>query len=382
MSEPAVVTPRFLMVTSAAMCYFVAVGMSLPVLPVFVDEGLDGSGFEVGLSVGAFAVSAALVRPLISRLGDTRGRRFLVVGGTITYGVATLPLVLAASVPAVVGLRVLSGLGEAATFVGAATAAQDIVPPNRRGEAASYFSISVYGGLIVGPLLGEWVSESWSSDEVWVLSAVLAGVAAVLGWAAPSERRSGPPPGTKRTYLHHGAVRPGFILFVSLLGYIGFVTFVTIHARDVGLDPAAAPFAVFAVIVLVLRIGFARVPDRLGPVRTATIATASSAVGLFVIALWQAPVGIFVGTVGVAVGQSFLFPALFATAVESAAEEERSHAVGTFSFFFDSASAVGAITTGAVVAASSEPVGFAVGGMFALVALVLVRPVLRPITPT
>ena len=40
-------------------------------------------------------------------------------------------------------------------FVGVATAAQDLAPDHRRGEAASYFSVALYGGLALGPLIGE-----------------------------------------------------------------------------------------------------------------------------------------------------------------------------------------------------------------------------------
>ncbi len=49
------------------------------------------------------------------------------------------------------------GLGEAALFVGAATLIADLSPPHRRAESASYFSVAVYGGIGLGPTIGEWV---------------------------------------------------------------------------------------------------------------------------------------------------------------------------------------------------------------------------------
>jgi len=42
------------------------------------------------------------------------------------------------------------GLGEAALFVAAATLIADLSPPHRRAEAASYFSVAVYGGIGLG----------------------------------------------------------------------------------------------------------------------------------------------------------------------------------------------------------------------------------------
>ena len=42
-------------------------------------------------------------------------------------------------------------------FVGAATLVADLAPPERRAEAASYFSVAVFGGLGIGPIIGEAV---------------------------------------------------------------------------------------------------------------------------------------------------------------------------------------------------------------------------------
>jgi hypothetical protein len=52
------VTGRFLIVTLATFSYFLAMGTLLPTMPKYVEDVLDGNGFEVGLVVGAFAVSA------------------------------------------------------------------------------------------------------------------------------------------------------------------------------------------------------------------------------------------------------------------------------------------------------------------------------------
>ncbi len=62
------------------------------------------------------------------------------------------------------------GLGEAALFVGAATLIADLSPPNRRAEAASYFSVAVYGGIGLGPTIGEWVL----ADDRYTLTFVVA----------------------------------------------------------------------------------------------------------------------------------------------------------------------------------------------------------------
>ena len=52
-------------------------------------------------------------------------------------------------------LRGVMGIGEAAVFVGAATLVADLSPRDRRAEGASYFSVAVFGGIGIGPIVGE-----------------------------------------------------------------------------------------------------------------------------------------------------------------------------------------------------------------------------------
>ena len=164
-------TPTFAVIVASAAAYFVSLAMHLPVLPRYVSDDLSGNGFQVGLAVGAFAVSAALVRPMIGRLGDRVGRRPLAVVGALVAGLSILGYGLVPSIAFLVALRLVTGLGEAAYFVGAATAAQDLSPPHRRGEAASYFSIAIYSGLAIGPFLGETLYRSGGAGLVGVVSA-------------------------------------------------------------------------------------------------------------------------------------------------------------------------------------------------------------------
>ncbi|MGZ5343003.1 MAG: MFS transporter, partial [Solirubrobacterales bacterium] len=47
-----------------------AVGATLPVLPDYVTEELNGSNFEVGIVTGAFAVTGIVCRPIAGHFAD------------------------------------------------------------------------------------------------------------------------------------------------------------------------------------------------------------------------------------------------------------------------------------------------------------------------
>lgn len=369
------VTGSFVVVTTATFAYFTCLGMLIPVIPRFVRDDLGGGGLGVGVAVGAFAVSAALCRPFLGRLGDRYGRRVLVVAGSAVVAVTVGTYAVATTITVLVGLRFLSGIGEAGMFIGAATAIQDMAPDERRGEAASYFSIALYGGLALGPPLGEALYQAHGAVVTWFVAAGAALTAAVLGLRTPVGARSDDPI-AGRPILHREALLPGAVLFLGLVGFAGYSAFVPLYVDEIGLADAGPVFAVYAGVILAIRFFGARLPDRLGPVRTATLSLVSLAAGLTVIAAWASPTGLYVGTIVFSVGMALLFPAMFAAVMGAVVERERSHAVGTFSLFFDLSQGFGAVLLGAVVVVADERGAFAAGAVVALGGLVLLRGVM------
>ena len=376
-------TPAFIEITGAALFYFVAMGVVAPVLPRFVEDSLGGGGTAVGISVGAFAVSAALLRPVVGHIGDRRGRRVLVLGGGTIAGISVLGYALATTLPAIIGMRLLTGAGEAAMFVGAATAVQDLSPSSRRGEATSYFSVAVYGGLAIGPVLGELFRTHWGVHAAWFLGGGLCFGAVLLGLRMPVARPAVTEhaPAAKRRLLHPAALRPGLILALSTTGFAGFSAFVPLYVTQLGLQGSGAVFAEYAVAVLLVRVFGARLPDRLGSVRGASIALVFQAAGLLAMCLWMSVTGLYVSTFVYAMGVSLLYPSLFPLVVDGAPEAERSQAVATFTLAFDVSQGLGAFLLGIVVSLSSERWSFGAAALLSIAGLLLVQARLREPMP-
>lgn len=376
--EPRLVTPLFALITASGLCYFLAIGSLLPTLPVYVEEELSGSGFEVGLVVGAFAVSAALVRPMVGRLGDVLGRRTMAAAGAAIAAVSIGPLGLVQAVWFLVLVRLITGLGEACFFVGAATAAQDLSPDHRRGEAASFFSIAIYGGLAFGPAAGEWIYRNHGPSAEWTFATVACLVSLLLASFIPRDLGRVENPAPRRGLLHPAAVLPGSVLLLGLIGFTGFAAFVPLYVDEIGVDDAGPFFFAYGAIVLTVRIFGARIPDRLGAVRTSTFALISIATGIGIVAAVADVTGLWIGTVLLSLGMSLLFPALFILAVNNAPAEERSHAVGTFSLFFDLSQGLGAPALGILVTVfGAERAAFVGGAVMAVVGLYVANTRLR-----
>jgi MFS family permease len=380
--RPTLLTPRFVALVSGVTLYFLGLNMTLSVLPLFVEGELGGTDAQVGIAVSSFGLAAACIRPIIGPLGDRHGRQRLIVSGAIVAGLATIATATATSLGMVIAFRALAGLGEAAVFVGAASAAQDLATDERRGEAASYFSLAIYSSLFLGPPLGEWISETFGTDTAWVLAGGLAVVAASTGIVAPGAPAEPPPKPERRVLLHRAALRPGAVLFLGLLGYTGFLAFAALHAEEVGIANTGTVFTVFALVIIFLRIFAAKLPDQLGPIRTSRISLSCGAIGLAVLAVWTEPVGVYVGAAILAVAQSFLFPALFALVVDDAPDAERSHAISTLSMFFDLAFGLGGPVIGLVSDTFDRSTAFAVSAGIATFALAMCGRILGDVAPS
>jgi MFS family permease len=349
--RPRLVTSAFLLIAFSTFAYFVSVGALTPALPRYVEGPLGSGEVAVGVTVGMFSVAALLLRPLSGRLSDRRGRRVVIVFGALLVTLSVAGYVVASSLAVLLALRLVTGAGEAFFYTGAASAINDLAPEDRRGEALSLFSLALYAGLAVGPVIGEGVLDAASFDAAWAVAGVSALAAGVLGALTPETRPDNGESEVRFRLLHPAGLLPGTVLAAGIWGLSGFMTFMPLYALELGLSGSRFVFVVYSSIVLSIRSLGARIPDRLGARTSARLALSATAAGMALIGTWRSPAGLFTGAAVFAVGQALAFPALMTIAVRGATVAERGAVVGTFTAFFDLAFGLGAVTLGGVAAA-------------------------------
>jgi MFS family permease len=374
-------TFRFVLVVAVGLAYFLALGTLLPTVPLLVKHELGGNDVAVGIAVGAFALGAVVVRPWAGRISDRFGRRILVLIGPTLVGlsIASYHLV-AANLVGLVAARVIGGVGEAAMFVGAGTMITDLAPEHRRGEALSYWSVAIYGGLAFGPALGEGLlGEQESFGLVWTVAAALCLCGAVAALFTKETLVPAPPgePYPRSPLIHPAALLPGFVLFLVMVGLAGFLELVPLYVTQIDLPDSRGVFLVYGISVLAVRILGARIPDRVGPKPAATVGSVTSAAGLALIAAVPHPAGLFTGAVIFALGMSLLFPAISTLALGGVPAHERGAVMGTISTFFDASQGIGAALLGGVAALAGYRGAFAGGAVACVLACVLLRTRVR-----
>ena len=369
--RPRLATPAFCVVVLATFAYFVSVGALLPTLPLYIKGPLGGGSVAVGLAAGSLSLAALILNLWAGRLGDRRGRRLLLVAGASLAAASVAGLLVARSLPLLIALRVIGGAGEALFFVGAASAVNDIAPDERRGEAVSFFSLALHTGIALGPVLGETLLAGDRFSAVWMTAAAFAILAAMLGTRLPDTRPVVTPGAVATSLIHPAAIMPGLVLVAGGIGLAGFNAFMPLYARQLGMAGSRFVFVTFSAVLIAMRTLGARVPDRLGPVRSARAALLGTGVGLAVVSGWQTPVGLFAGTMIFALGHALLFPSLLMLSVRRAPAHQRASVVGTLTSFLDLGFAAGPAGLGVVARGFGYSGTFLAGATVALGGLIL-----------
>jgi MFS transporter, DHA1 family, multidrug resistance protein len=230
---------------------FVAIGpltidMYLPALPTIRQE-LGTTSAQVQLTLTGTLVGLALGQLLIGPLSDSLGRRRPMLAGTALHVVASLLVLIAPSVAVLGVLRVLQGVGCAATGVVAMAMVRDLFAGRAAATMLSRLFLVMGVAPVLAPTIGGELLRFTSWRGVFAFLAVYGLALLALGaWGVretlPAEhRRAGGLRGTgavyrsllrDRTYV--GLVLVTGLSMAALFTYVAGSSFV--YQRQFGLD--------------------------------------------------------------------------------------------------------------------------------------------------
>lgn len=378
-------TRAFITLTLCELAYFTAAGLILGVTPFYVTGPLGSDEAGLGLAAAAFSATTLLLRPYAGRLSDRRGRRPLLAGGALVVALVIGAHAFTTSLGVLILLRLLLGVGEAFFFVAGVAALADLAPRGRTGEALSYNSLALYLGIALGPIVGQVLVAAGGFNLAWAGGLALAMIAMLLALRLPETAERLDPDAPRPPLFHRAAVGPGLALLAGVSAMSAFMLLVGPRAERLGLDGWSLTFLLFGGVVVVCRVLFARLPDRVPPMRLGAVALSLSGSGLLITATLPGVAALLAGSAVLAVGVAFMTPALAAATFTAVPPAERGAAAGTATLFIDLGFGGGPLLAGFVAAGAGIPAAFAVAAGLALVGAVgtlvvprLASPPLQP----
>jgi MFS family permease len=352
-----------------------SVGATLPVIPRYVQGPIGGSDFSVGLVTGAFAITGLACRPLAGNLADSRGRKQIAVVGSLLSAVAGVLYFVPAGVPGLVVARLFLGAGEGMVYTAGSAWVVDLAPPERRGRIIGLYGLSIWGGLTLGPPIGELILRASDFELVWAFAAAAPLLGAVVAWRITDPYRNAEPaPLEARTLVERKSLLPGLGLALGVVGYAAVAAFLVLHLDERGIGHGAEVFAAFAATVVLARILGGWLPDRFGPVPCVIGAGLVESAGLLAIMVAESAAVAVAGALAMGAAFSLLLPSLALVVVNQVPESRRGAAMGTLTAFFDVGVGIGAPAAGVVAGYAGYSGAFAFAAIAAacLVPLALV----------
>jgi MFS family permease len=173
---------------------------------VSIGRDLDGLALAPWV-VSGFLVASTVATPIYGKLSDVYGRRRLLSIAILLTMTASVLCAFAQSMPQLIALRVLQGLGSGGLMVLVQSVVADVAPGRERGRFQGYLSGVFAFAAVAGPVLGGYLTHYLSWRAVFWLNLPL-GLAALL-----AARRVLPGRGVERRA--HQIDYPGAILLAA-----------------------------------------------------------------------------------------------------------------------------------------------------------------------
>ena len=130
-----------------------------------IERGLHVALSSVIWIVIGYLLVITLLATQVGRLGDMFGRVRMYEMGFLVFILGSLACALAWNESAIIGFRILQGIGGAFVTANSGAVIADLYPPQRRGRAYGYnavgWSLGAVLGIVVGGLIVTYVSWRW-----------------------------------------------------------------------------------------------------------------------------------------------------------------------------------------------------------------------------
>jgi MFS family permease len=365
-------------IIAALFCGYLAVGLPLPVIPLFIHDKLGFNNLIVGLVIGIQFLATVLTRGYAGRLTDHFGGKRSGVQGAIVCAVGGLLYLLSAmpglspvaSLAIITVGRLVAGFGESQFVTGCVSWSIASVGPQRAGLSMSWTGIAMFAALAIGAPVGMALYQGYGLQAAMIACIVAPLIAVAIAVRQISYRS---PSGQRLPfYKVVGQIwREGFGLMLQGVGLAGLTAFASLFFAARNWSHAGLVMTAFGIGFIFVRVAFGHLPDRMSGYRVAAWSLIIEAIGQAM--LWLAPNEIvaLAGACVTGLGCALVFPALGVEALKRVLPANRGSAMGAFVAFLDIAYGISGPIAGAIAGQFGYAAVYLFGGACALLGAAL-----------
>lgn len=321
--------------------------------PLFITRH-GGGKTDIGILMGAMALSSVLCRPWISQMVDRLGRKKSFALGCLMM--ASLPWLyllfkgqLADFYVPLMLVRILHGVGVAVCFTSVYTYIADIIPESRLNEGIGMFGTTGLTGIAAGPVIAEAIINNYGFNAFFMTSSMLGGVAFILqlplkeSFFPADEKES---PSFMKVFLMRKIMLVAVLSVLFGVGLAAYSNFVTPYGLEKGLKFISIYYISYSAAAVMTRFLGGRLADRVGEERVIPYALFLTGAGLLMLIFLQGSLLLIISGLVTGCGHGFLFPCLSALGLRDEPVNIRGKISGIFTGSIDAGILAGSVTLG------------------------------------
>lgn len=338
---------------SFANFFTVASFASFFLFPLFIANH-GGSKADIGIVMGAMALSAVFCRPWISEMIDRIGRKRSYTFGSLI--VTAVPLIyltfhgnLSSFYLPLLLVRIVQGVGLATCFTAAFTYIADIIPEKRLNEGIGMFGVSALTGIAIGPAFSELIIQQFGFSIFFLTVSAMAAVGLLIHLPLPESyvNCSSQPASSFFSVLKRRRSSTAAMLAILFgFGLAATGTFVSLFAEERNLPLISLYFISYSSTAILTRLLGGRLADKVGEERIIPYALIVTATGLFIMIFLGGSTILVLSGLLTGCGHGFLFPALNTLAIRNEPIAIRGKVVGVFTGGIDAGVFLGSVILG------------------------------------
>lgn len=320
-------------------------------IPLYIDS-VGASAGVVGIIVGAFAITALLIRPFAGPAFDSFSRKKLLMAAQGVIAAAFVLYGFAHTVPALFAVRMLHGLGIGCAGPLAMSLVSEYLPKSRLASGVSIYMIAQSMAQVVGPAAGLALVETIGFQATYLISALfLFASMASISTLREIPREKPPYRLELGRMFAREAVGYAIVLTLFATAFGGTTSYLVLYATKLGIQNIGAYFMVYAICLLVTRPVYGKLADRLGAERVLVPGVICFAASYFMLAHINDLVGLIGVAVVAAAGFGACVPLVQSLAMSAVSVERRGAASNTTFTGMDAGMLLGPFLAGGAIEA-------------------------------
>jgi DHA1 family bicyclomycin/chloramphenicol resistance-like MFS transporter len=208
----------FIAIVSALVAFSIAaLDVYIPSMPAMaLDLATDAP--MVLLTMGGFLAAYAPAQLIAGPLSDRFGRRKVLVGGTAVYIAASIACAYAATIEALIALRLVQAVGACVGPIVGRAMVRDLHELAEAARVLSYVGMALMVAPILAPIVGAWIEVNLGWRWNFGFMAAFAGVALVAALAFLPETNPNP----DRTALQPARMVGNYRIILGDVRFVGY----------------------------------------------------------------------------------------------------------------------------------------------------------------